>query len=62
MNKIQNLPNRKERRKMAKDLGLFGKNKDKAETAESKERTKAVGNLIRLRNLTEQRNNNKTKD
>ena len=62
MNKIQNLPNRKERRKMAKDLGFFGKKKDKAETAESKERTKAVGNLIRLRNLTEQRNNNKTKD
>lgn len=62
MNKIQNLPNRKERRKMAKDLGLFGKKKDKPETSESKERTKAVGNLIRLRNLTEQRNNNKTKD
>jgi hypothetical protein len=62
MNKIQNLPNRKERRKMAKDLGLFGKKKNKAETSESKERTKAVGNLIRLRNLTEQRNNNKTKD
>ena len=47
---------------MAKDLGLFGNKKDKAETAESKERTKAVGNLIRLRNLTEQRNNSKTKD
>lgn len=47
---------------MAKDLGLFGKKKDTAETQESKERTKAVGNLIRLRNLTEQRNNNKTKD
>jgi len=62
MNKIQNLPNRKERRKLAKDLGLFGKKKDTAETQESKERSKAVGNLIRLRNLTEQRNNNKTKD
>jgi hypothetical protein len=47
---------------MAKDLGLFGKKKDKAETSESKERTKAVGNLIRLRNLTEQINNNKSKD
>jgi hypothetical protein len=47
---------------MAKDLGLFGKKKDTAETQESKERSKAVGNLIRLRNLTEQRNNNKTKD
>jgi hypothetical protein len=47
---------------MAKDLGLFGKKKNKSETSESKERTKAVGNLIRLRNLTEQRNNNKTKD
>lgn len=60
MNKIQNLPNRKERRKMAKDLGLFGKKKSSEETQESKERSKAVGNLIRLRNLTEQRN--KTKD
>ena len=62
MNKIQNLPNRQERRKLAKDLGLFGKKKDTAETQESKERSKAVGNLIRLRNLTEQRNNSKTKD
>ena len=50
-----NLPNRKERRKIAKDLGLFGKKKDSA-TDESKERSKAMGNLIRLRNLTEQRN------
>lgn len=56
MNKIQNLPNRKERRKMAKDLGFFKKKKDSSELQESKERTKAVGNLIRLRNLTEQRN------
>lgn len=60
MSKIQNLPNRKERRKIAKDFGLFGKKKDVTETQESKERSKAVGNLIRLRNLTEQRN--KTKD
>jgi hypothetical protein len=27
MSKIQNLPNRQERRKLAKDLGLFGKKK-----------------------------------
>ena len=62
MNKTTNLPNRKERRKLAKDLGLFGKKKDSADNAESKERSKAVGNLIRLRNLTEQRNSKKTKD
>lgn len=49
-----NLPNRKERRKAAKQLGLLGK-KD-SNNAETKERSKAVGNLIRLRNLTEQRN------
>ncbi len=62
MSKTTNLPNRKERRKIAKDLGLFGKKKDSAEKTESKERSKAIGNLIRLRNLTEQRNSNKTKD
>jgi len=50
-----NLPNRKERRKMAKDLGLLGKEADK----ESKERSKVMGNLIHLRNLTEQRNKKK---
>lgn len=53
-----NLPNRKERRKIAKDLGLFGKNKS-SKNEEAKDRSKAMGNLIRLRNLTEQRNKNK---
>lgn len=52
-----NLPNRKERRRMAKDMGLLGKKKDTNE--ESKERSKVMGNLIRLRNLTEQRNRKK---
>jgi hypothetical protein len=62
MNRTTNLPNRKERRKIAKDLGLLGKKKSSLEQSESKERAKAVGNLIRLRNLTEQRNNKKLKD
>lgn len=53
------LPNRKERRKKAKELGLFGKNKN-AKTAESSERSRSVGKLIHLRNLTEQRNSKKT--
>jgi len=52
-----NLPNRKERRKMAKDLGLFGDKK--VNTEESRDRAKVMGNLIRLRNLTEQRNRKK---
>jgi hypothetical protein len=52
-----NLPNRKERRRMAKEMGLLGKKKEINE--ESKERSKAMGNLIRLRNLTEQRNRKK---
>lgn len=52
-----NLPNRKERRKMAKEMGLLGKKKEI--TDESKDRSKAMGNLIRLRNLTEQRNRKK---
>lgn len=52
------LPNRKERRKKAKELGLFGKNKN-AKTAESSERSRSVGKLIHLRNLTEQRNSKK---
>jgi len=50
-----NLPNRKERRKMAKERGLFDK-KNNHTDVETKERAKALGNLIRLRNLTEQRN------
>jgi hypothetical protein len=49
-----NLPNRKERRKAAKQLGLLSKKNINNE--ESKERSKVIGNLIRLRNLTEQRN------
>jgi len=57
-----NLPNRKQRRKMAKDMGLFGKNKQKNEGGEVAERSKAMGKLIHLRNLTEQRNNNNNKN
>jgi hypothetical protein len=53
-----NLPNRKERRKIAKEIGVFGKNKS-MNTEEAKDRAKSMGNLIRLRNLTEQRNKNK---
>lgn len=53
-----NLPNRKERRKIAKEMGLFSKNK-KTSTEESRDRSKVMGNLIRLRNLTEQRNKKK---
>jgi hypothetical protein len=52
------LPNRKERRKLAKEMGL-NKDKSKKERDEISQRSKAVGNLIRLRNLTEQRNSNK---
>lgn len=54
-----NLPNRKERRKIAKDMGLFGKNKPKVKDKEQEERSKSIGKLIHLRNLTEQRNLNK---
>jgi hypothetical protein len=53
-----NLPNRKERRKMAKEMGLLN-NKTNTVKDDSKERSKAMGNLIRLRNLTEQRNRKK---
>jgi hypothetical protein len=53
-----NLPNRKERRKMAKEMGLLSK-KSHLVNDESKERSKIMGNLIRLRNLTEQRNRKK---
>lgn len=49
------LPNRRERRKIAKEMGL-NKNKTEREGEEISQRKKAVGNLIRLRNLTEQRN------
>lgn len=46
-----NLPNRKQRRKLAKDLGLF-----KDRNKNSGTRAKEVGKMINLRNLTEQRN------
>ena len=52
-----NLPNRKERRKIAKQNGLLGKKS--SNTEEVRERSKAMGNLIHLRNLTEQRNRKK---
>jgi hypothetical protein len=53
-----NLPNRQQRRKIANEMGLFGKNKQNNEGGEAAERSKAIGKLIHLRNLTEQRNNN----
>lgn len=58
-----NLPNSRQRRKIAKDMGLFGKNKPKSEDQKgNSERSKAIGKLIHLRNLTEQRNRNKKSD
>lgn len=53
-----NLPNRKERRKLAKDMGLLKKGNNKKTEGSSK----SVGKLIHLRNLTEQRNLNKKID
>jgi hypothetical protein len=55
------LPNRKERRKIAKDLKL-NKNRSKKEKEEISQRIKSMGNLIKLRNLTEQRNSHKNKE
>lgn len=52
-----NLPNRKQRRKLAKDLGLF---KDRHKN--SGVRAKEVGKMINLRNLTEQRNQEKNRE
>jgi hypothetical protein len=52
------LPNRKERRKLAKDMGLFGKKKN-INSSETSERSRSIGKLIHLRNLTEQRNSKK---
>ena len=49
------LPNRKERRKLAKKAGLLGSKKNE----ESAEKSKSMGKLIHLRNLTEQRNSSK---
>jgi len=52
-----NLPNRKQRRKLAKDLGLF-----KDRNKNSGTRSKEVGKMINLRNLTEQRNQQKNRE
>lgn len=54
-----NLPNRKYRRKLAKDLGLLKNKKRGSKKIEEIERAQAIGRLIRLRNLTELRNQNK---
>lgn len=54
-----NLPNRKERRKLAKKLGLFSNKKSKKDKNEQLQKTQSIGKLIHLRNLTEQRNSNK---
>ena len=49
-----------ERFKVRTGLRYFvNKDKSKKERDEISQRSKAVGNLIRLRNLTEQRNSNK---
>jgi hypothetical protein len=53
-----NLPNRKERRKLAKEMGLLKKDKIKKNESFSK----SLGKLIHLRNLTEQRNLDKKND
>ncbi len=50
------LPNRKQRRQLAKELGLF-KDRTKKVKDKTKERSRDVGRVINLRNLTEQRNN-----
>ena len=58
-----NLPNSRQRRKIATDMGLFGKNKPKLENQkDNSEKSKVIGKLIHLRNLTEQRNRNKKSD
>lgn len=44
---------------MAKKLGLLGKEKTTSSKMERSSRSLAVGKLIRLRNLTEQRNREK---
>ncbi len=53
-----NLPNRKERRKLAKEMGLLKKENNKKTSCSSG----SLGKLIHLRNLTEQRNLNKKTD
>lgn len=58
-----NLPNSRQRRKIAKNMGLFGKNKPKLEDQKvNSEKSKVIGKLIHLRNLTEQRNRIKKSD
>ena len=59
---MRNLPNRSERRKMAKNLGLLGKEKSMNAKMERSTRAIAIGKLIHLRNLTEQRNIEKNKN
>jgi hypothetical protein len=53
---LMGLPNRKQRRQLAKELGLF-KDRTKKVKDKTKERSRDVGRVINLRNLTEQRNN-----
>jgi len=54
-----NLPNRKQRRKLAKDLGLLKNKKRGYKKMEEIKKIQAIGRLIHLRNLTELRNQNK---
>lgn len=56
------LPNRRERRKAAKVAGLFSKKESNKQKEERRQRSLVTGNLIRLRNLTEQRNRNKSSE
>jgi hypothetical protein len=53
------VPNRSQRRKLAKDLGLLGKDVSQKQKEEQSQRAKEMGKMIHLRNLTEQRNRNK---
>jgi len=52
------VPNRKARRKMAKDLGLFKETSSEQKKEQSK-RTKEMSKILKLQNLTRQRNQNK---
>jgi len=55
-------PNRKERRKAAKDAGFLGKKETIKEKLERTHRSLVAGKFIHLRNLTEQRNRNKNSE
>lgn len=57
---MESLPNRQQRRKLAKKLGLF-KKEARRKKNEEPERAQAVGKLLQLRNLTEQRNRDRKK-